>query len=378
MRNETTPDFGRRQVTKHFRGKMAFDRELEVLCAMQGTRLVPELLEYGERTISTSLLEGSPLSCLLGTMGTPELKAAAEGTISWLDEFSRVSAQRLGGEIVLDDLNFKNLLWDGRSASVTGVDFELWHRGNSAENFFALIAMFDSVRLSPDADTAAIRDMLCRIVISLLGCTPGQLEEQTAKKRELISLRRSAMPLVRKAACVIMAGGRSSRMGFPKGLLMYGRYRFVDYLLDAAWMFDSVLISANQEEYRRFGCELIADLRPGIGPMAALYTALLRTGSEWVFLLPCDMIFIRPESIFGLFAAADPLCDACVLCADGRLCPTVGLYNRRLLPRIEELIAQENYRMRDILSGKNVRLFKCDDAKQFKNINTAQQYRELL
>ena len=135
-------------------------------------------------------------------------------------------------------------------------------------------------------------------------------------------------------------------MGSPKALLPWKDGCFLDQAIDTLWVFDRLLLSANEPVYRQFGCPVLEDRHRGIGPLGALHTALMDAGREWVFLLPCDMPYFRTETVLELFAQADPDRDeACTFSAGGHLFPTVGLYSRRLLPAVERQIASGEYRL---------------------------------
>ena len=126
-------------------------------------------------------------------------------------------------------------------------------------------------------------------------------------------------------------------------------------------------------------CPVLEDRYRGIGPMGALGTALMDSGREWVFLLPCDMPFFRTETVLELFAQVDPEQDeACIFQADGHLFPTVGLYSRRLLPAVERQIASGEYRLRDLFQGRSVRVIPAEHTGEFINVNTPLEYRRLL
>ncbi|HPG34509.1 MAG TPA: molybdenum cofactor guanylyltransferase, partial [Lentimicrobium sp.] len=68
---------------------------------------------------------------------------------------------------------------------------------------------------------------------------------------------------------IVLAGGKSTRMGTDKGLMIFQGKPLVMYSIDLLSMFcGRILISSNNPEYAKFGYEIIADELPGAGPMA--------------------------------------------------------------------------------------------------------------
>lgn len=375
MRNTITPLPGGR-LRKEYRGTLAWKRETALLACMAGSGLVPGLLDTAPRQAEMTRCPGVPLGEGIRTASRGEAREMLAALAVWVEAFEREYRRRTGNTAVLEDLNPRNFLWDAASRKITGLDFEFWHTGSPAENRGGLLCM--AGRLSGGICTGEeLAEELYRQFRP--GYDRAELEHWEALARQQASLRKSAMPLLRQTAGVILAGGQSSRMGSPKALLGWKDGCFLDQAIDTLWVFDRLLLSANEPVYRQFGCPVLEDRHRGIGPLGALYTALLDAGREWVFLLPCDMPFFRTETVLELFAQVDPDRDeACVFRANGHLFPTVGLYSRRLLPAVERQIASGNYRLRDLFRGRAVRVIPAERPGEFINVNTPGEYQALL
>ena len=93
-------------------------------------------------------------------------------------------------------------------------------------------------------------------------------------------------------AAVLLAGGKSSRMGRDKSaLLVNGRplwERQLEVLraTDPAELFIS---GKTGGPYAGSGIEILADEFPDAGPLAGIASALRRCGSEWLLVLAVDM-----------------------------------------------------------------------------------------
>ncbi len=124
---------------------------------------------------------------------------------------------------------------------------------------------------------------------------------------------------------VILAGGKSSRMGQNKALMYLNGDPMISYVIDAMLdLVDEIVISvakgssADYDEFSEIGFEVVEDDQEGIGPLEGLTCALRSARGEYVLVSPCDTPFLKRE-----------LCDAMIVRAAGRdgAVPVVrGLY----------------------------------------------------
>ena len=98
---------------------------------------------------------------------------------------------------------------------------------------------------------------------------------------------------------VILAGGKSSRMGSTKHSLNLKAKTFIELQIELLRkMFDEIIISANTpSEYEYLHLPIFKDLYPDKGPLAGIYTGLINSSSFYTFMLACDMPFVELELI---------------------------------------------------------------------------------
>ncbi len=88
------------------------------------------------------------------------------------------------------------------------------------------------------------------------------------------------------AAGVVLAGGKSKRMGFPKELLTINGKRVISRILDVLKsFFEEILIVTNDKElFREFKeIKIVEDLVKGYGPLGGIYTGLKTITKQWGF-----------------------------------------------------------------------------------------------
>lgn len=184
---------------------------------------------------------------------------------------------------------------------------------------------------------------------------------------------------------VILAGGRSSRMGSNKALLPYQGGRFIESIhQQLAGLFGEVLVVTNApEQYTFLPCRKVADLYPGLGALAGLHAGLHHSASPHIFAVACDMPYLNDALIRRLTLLRD---EADVVIPEGVHGPEPlhALYGKGCLPFMEEALAADRRRIVSFFPRVRVRRFSrkqvaavdpCFDS--FRNINTPADYYDL-
>ena len=151
---------------------------------------------------------------------------------------------------------------------------------------------------------------------------------------------------------IILAGGKSSRLGRDKAWEDVGGQRIIDRVIGALQSScDEVLIIGDrperENELRLPKCiQYRSDELKGRGSIGGLYTGLKASDTLWSLVVACDMPFISRELIrFMLSIISKNRCDAIVPVINGRYQPTHALYNSTCIPFIEKNISSGNFRM---------------------------------
>ena len=151
---------------------------------------------------------------------------------------------------------------------------------------------------------------------------------------------------------IILAGGKSSRLGRDKAWEDVGGQRIIDRVIGALQSScDEVLIIGDrperQNELSLPKCiQYRSDELKGRGSIGGLYTGLTASDTLWSLVVACDMPFISRELIrFMLSIISKNRCDAIVPVINGRYQPTHALYNSTCIPFIEKNISSGNFRM---------------------------------
>lgn len=188
------------------------------------------------------------------------------------------------------------------------------------------------------------------------------------------------------STAVILAGGKSSRMGRDKTQLLYrGQTLLAGAVERFSAVFDRVYLSVGDpEKYPDIAAERVVDIYPGCGPMAGLHAALLKTPDDGVFLAAADLPFSSPEAALRIIELCGGCASAVIVSSDGRFEPAFGYYTKALLPVIEAALGSGSYRMMQLFDALPCR--KISPAElgmlwredMLDNLNYPEDYTRLL
>lgn len=156
---------------------------------------------------------------------------------------------------------------------------------------------------------------------------------------------------------IVLAGGKSSRMGTDKAMLGFDgqalQQRCVAVLREC---FPEVLVIRQDDV-------------PSLGPIGGLLTGLRRVDTPALFLVACDMPFLDVHLIRRM-AATLPGHDAVAIPGE----PLHAAYATSILPVVEQQIASSEYAMKRLLSKLRVKeILDIGWQKSLTNINTPQE-----
>jgi molybdenum cofactor guanylyltransferase len=157
--------------------------------------------------------------------------------------------------------------------------------------------------------------------------------------------------LVVPASAVILAGGKSSRMGEDKSLIRIGGVTILELLASQLKpLVAEVLISSNDPASHGFlGLPLVPDERRDCGPIMGILSCLTAAAHEMVLFTPCDIPGLPGDFIMDLLVRARSADLVMATDAKGRYEPLLAVYSRRLVPLIRGLVAEGERRIVSIL-----------------------------
>lgn len=175
--------------------------------------------------------------------------------------------------------------------------------------------------------------------------------------------------------CVILAGGKSSRMGQDKTLMPFGNFATLTHFqVDKfSQIFDNVFVSSKFEKFDP-PLKLIKDkVADDFSPMLALASILSNFKDESVFIIPADMPFVRAKTIEELFKFTKEF-DIVIPQDDNHTHSLCGFFNSNLADKAKEFYEKGEHKIGLLHSVCKCKKVKFKDEKEFFNINYFSDY----
>ena len=184
----------------------------------------------------------------------------------------------------------------------------------------------------------------------------------------------------RFGTAIILAGGKSSRMGFDKQFLKIDQRRLMDSLINKLKKeFKEIIIVTNKPEYYiGLSHKIITDRLKEKGPLGGIHAGLLESSSKYGFVVACDMPNINMEYVsYMKDCMEDENLDGCVTNFMDWIEPFSSFYSRDLVSDIEAHIKSGRRSINSMLKNLNIKYIEEDIARDFSpnwdmflNLNT--------
>ena len=126
---------------------------------------------------------------------------------------------------------------------------------------------------------------------------------------------------------IILAGGKSSRMGQDKGFLKLKGKTFMSYIIRALKpVVSDIIIVSNNSDYDAFKLKRVEDVMEDSGPLAGLYSGLLNSETENNIVLSCDVPLINTAVLNKLIEGFGDETEAIQIESMGKTMPLVAIY----------------------------------------------------
>ena len=192
--------------------------------------------------------------------------------------------------------------------------------------------------------------------------------------------------MIADATAVVLAGGKSSRMGQPKALLPFDGEPLIAHIVGRLGhvFAETIVVAAPDQELPPLPVALVRDQVAYQGPVSGIYHGLTAATKEVCFVTSCDAPFLNLALISYLVSQiADS--DVVVPFWQERFQPLHAVYRRSVAPLLHDQLERDDLRpislypkvrTREIYEDK-VRRFD-PEGLSFLNINTPEDYQDAV
>lgn len=187
------------------------------------------------------------------------------------------------------------------------------------------------------------------------------------------------------ASAIVLAGGRSLRMGTAKASLDFGGVPILTRIVaELRKRFGEIVVVADPESKVSLEVKVVRDATAFQGPADALRRGLDAITSEIAFACSCDLPLLKADAAAAIVAMLENF-DAAIPVIGERLQPLHAAYRKRCARALATLAARGESRLSAIADAVNSRRVSEDELRaidprltSFLNVNTPDDYRRAL
>lgn len=187
-----------------------------------------------------------------------------------------------------------------------------------------------------------------------------------------------------KFTAIILAGGKSTRMGTDKGLVLMNDIPMVERVISAVKKagLSEIIIVSNNTEYKQFGLPVFPDVIPGKGPLGGIYTGLLKSSTVKNLILSCDVPFIN-ETVLKMLIRNGSKSKVTIIKYENRTHNLIGIYDNSLIKDLGEHLISNKLKVGQFIEAHNpniidFKVFMPDlDEHILSNVNTMEELKKL-
>ena len=176
---------------------------------------------------------------------------------------------------------------------------------------------------------------------------------------------------------IVLAGGKSTRMGSEKGLVKVKGKRLIDHSIDSlSSVCSKTIIISNQEHYNEMGVFVHSDVYMDKGPAGGVHAGLFHSTTKWNLVMACDMPNLSSKVLSHICSFIQDDYDACVPVLNSNKQPLCALYNRSCLEKLEHFVLNGELTMMNILSKIKIKVININEDLEiyspylFENVNS--------
>jgi len=184
---------------------------------------------------------------------------------------------------------------------------------------------------------------------------------------------------------LILAGGKSSRMGSDKSQLKYGDVKAIDRIIRLCQELGlrvNVSLAANQNESLTSiqDIQYVQDQFIELGPFGAICSAFMKKPNNAFLVLACDLPLIDKETIQKLMDQRNATSYATAIKGVNEEFPEplVAIYEPKIYMRFLQFLSLGYSCPRKVLINSPVEIVQLTDNKCITNVNTQEEYQQII
>lgn len=194
------------------------------------------------------------------------------------------------------------------------------------------------------------------------------------------NVQEAVIDMKRFGSAIILAGGKSTRMGFDKQLLRLRERSLIEGLIRrlGGSFHETIVVTNRPELYIGLADKITGDIIPDMGPLSGIHAGLSAASSEYSFVIACDMPQLNTKYIDHMMELLNKNESmACITKFGDWIEPINAFYSKALIDHIESFLMGGGKAVHRLLMNHNVEYIPEEVARGFSpdwgmffNLNT--------
>jgi molybdopterin-guanine dinucleotide biosynthesis protein A len=185
-----------------------------------------------------------------------------------------------------------------------------------------------------------------------------------------------------KANCIVLAGGKSLRLGYDKFLETVGNKSLLQRVISCVSPLSSDIIIVTARELTTLHSRdypklrVVTDIYPGKGPLVGIYTGLATSTLFYNLVVASDMPFLN-QALLRYMIQLSTNFDIVAPRVGNLVEPLHAVYSKSCLAPIERMIKEDKLKIYPLFNSVSVRYVEAEEIERFDpkhlsffNINT--------
>lgn len=168
---------------------------------------------------------------------------------------------------------------------------------------------------------------------------------------------------------IILAGGKSSRLGRNKALQVIDGKSLIQWVVDSLSTFSTeiIIVTAMGKTipcYSTTEIKTVADIYPEKGPLVGIYSGLISSSGSRAMAVGCDTPFLS-VSLLRYMTQICSIYDVVVPRVENKLEPLCAVYSKNCSNPIQRLLEQDELRIDRLFGMVKVKYIGEDEVNRF-------------
>jgi len=175
---------------------------------------------------------------------------------------------------------------------------------------------------------------------------------------------------------IILAGGKSSRMGKDKAFLEINGVPIVNHLVSSIQpYFDDVILSTGSGSGAWNDVNTVPDIYQGCGPLSGIHACLSASKTDYNFIIACDIPGVNLPVLFTILSLSDKHEIVTPSFDNNPAEPLFTFYRKHVYLTAGVLLRNGRFSVRELFDKCDTHIRRFTDAHWYRNLNTPEDYR---